>query len=210
MRAASGRSGAPGGVLGPGVHSVGAGEQLLGALAFGLHRGLVADGGRGVDVGLLVVEERLVFVACALGVVEHVLRRRASRLSEPGLGLAGLLFVVAAGVFCTGVDFVVELGLLLVEVALVAVPDRLLAVSQGLFEAGDALIGVKILLCSVWHGFTSPVGSGEKLLGGRWAREQIPLGVVDAQLADDRQHRFGFDSFSNRLLSHPVRECHGG
>ena len=73
MGAASRVSGAPGGVLGPGIHRVGASKQLLGAAALGLHRGLVATGRRGVEVGLLVVEERLMFVASALGVVEYIL-----------------------------------------------------------------------------------------------------------------------------------------
>jgi hypothetical protein len=65
--------GAPGGIRGPGVHCVGASEQLLGAAALGLRRGLIANRRRGVEVGLLVVEHRLVFVARALCVIEHVL-----------------------------------------------------------------------------------------------------------------------------------------
>ena len=71
--AATGVGGAVGGVLGAGVHRVGASEQLLGAAALGLRGGLVGSRGRGIEVGLLVVEQRLMFVARALRVVEHVL-----------------------------------------------------------------------------------------------------------------------------------------
>jgi hypothetical protein len=78
-------------------------------------------------------------------------------LRESGLGLACLLLIVTARAPVAGVQFVVELGLLLVEVLLFAIPDRLLAVTEGLFQSRDALIGVEVLLRSVWHAFTSPV-----------------------------------------------------
>jgi hypothetical protein len=71
--AASRVSGAVGGVLRAGVDCVCAREQLLGAAPLGLGRGLIANGGWGIEVGLLVVEQRLMFAARALCVVEHVL-----------------------------------------------------------------------------------------------------------------------------------------
>jgi hypothetical protein len=173
--AASRVSGAAGGVLGAGIHCVGAGQQLFGAEALGLRGALIGDEGRGIEVGLLVVEQRLMFVAGALRVIEHVLRRGAPRLRESCLGLAGLLLGVTTGVVPAGVDIAVQLGLLLVEVSLVAIYNRLLAISEGLFEPGDALIGVKVLLCSVWHAFTPPVGSeGAAAWRGRGARTGIP------------------------------------
>jgi hypothetical protein len=51
------------------------------------------------------------------------------------------------------------LRLLPVEASLVAISEGLLAISEGLFEPGDALIGVKVILRSIWDGFTVPVGS---------------------------------------------------
>jgi hypothetical protein len=47
---------AVGGLLGAGVHCVGASEQLLSAATLGLGRGLIANRGWGIEVGLLVVE----------------------------------------------------------------------------------------------------------------------------------------------------------
>jgi hypothetical protein len=107
VRAASRFSGTPGCVAGAVVHRVSAIVQLLGATALGLGGALVENRERGIQVGLLVVEQRLVFVAGALRIVEHVLGRRATRLREPGQGLAGPLIVVAARSRLAGMDLVV-------------------------------------------------------------------------------------------------------
>jgi hypothetical protein len=56
--------------------------------------------------------------------------------------LAGLLLSVTARRLPTGMDFAVQQRLFLIEIALIAVADRLLAVTEGLLEPGDALIGV--------------------------------------------------------------------
>jgi hypothetical protein len=152
-------SGAVGGLLGASIHRIGAGQQLRGAALLGLRGGLVADRGRSVEVGLLVIEQRLVFVTRTLCIIEHVLRRRAPRLRQPRLGLTGRSLGDETGVAPAGMDLAIQQGLLLVEAVLVTVTDRLLAVSESLFEAGDALIGVKVLLCAVRHAFTAPFGS---------------------------------------------------
>lgn len=76
-------------------------------------------------------------------------------------------------------DLDVELRLLLVEVSLVAISEPLLPVSEGLFEYGDALIGVEGFFALGLACFSPPVGSSEQLIGRPGTREQIPLGVVD-------------------------------
>ena len=70
-------------LLCPGLDHVGAGEQLIGAALFG------GDGGRrlappaGRQGRPVLVEQRLVFVAGALGVIENVLGGGAARLRPP-------------------------------------------------------------------------------------------------------------------------------
>jgi hypothetical protein len=149
LGAGAGVSGALSRMIGSRLDRVSAGEHLLGALAFGGHRVHGAGGWGIVEIGLLIVEKHLVLVASALGVVEDVLRRGAARLRELCLDLAAILVGVVRIVVWTSVDVVVELGLLLVEVLLLAIFDRLLAVTESLLQAGDALIGVQALLCSV-------------------------------------------------------------
>ncbi len=151
MGASARVGGAEGGVLGTQVHRVGTSEQLLGTPAPGLRGALVASRVRGVEVGLLVVQQCLVFVARTLCVIEHRLGRGASGLRECSVDLTGVLL----GIFPACTRFTVQLGLFLVKTALVAVADRLLAVSEGLFEPGDALVGVEVLLRSVCHQVTS-------------------------------------------------------
>jgi hypothetical protein len=73
MGALSRLSGAACGVRGAGIHRVGASEELFGAATLGLRRSLDTNGRRVVEIGLLVVEQRLMFVASALRVIEHVL-----------------------------------------------------------------------------------------------------------------------------------------
>jgi hypothetical protein len=97
------------------------------------------------------------FVASALGVIEHVLWCRTTRLREPGLRLTRLSLGFCGYVRLNGPGRTVELFLLLIEAALLTISDRLLAISKGLFESSDALIGIEVPLCSVGHLFTSPV-----------------------------------------------------
>jgi hypothetical protein len=137
------------GLLSSGVHRVGPSQELLGSPALGSRGSLIEDRGRSIEVGLLVIQEQLMFVTRALGVVEHVLRRGAPRLRKPGLGLAGLLCGVAAGVFGRRVDLGVELGLFVVEASLFAVSNCLLAITERLLETSDALISVKAVLRAV-------------------------------------------------------------
>lgn len=147
-------------IVSPRIHRVGAGEQLLRATALRLHRALASHRGRSIDVGLLVVEKRLVLVPRALRVIEDVLERGEAGLGEHGRGLPDALLGVEPRALRVGSDLVVELNLLLIEISLVAVADRLLAVSQSLLERGDALIGVEVLLGAVWHQCTVPLGDG--------------------------------------------------
>ena len=95
MGALSRLSGAPRRVLGASVHCVCASEQLLGPATLRLSWGLDTNGRGAVEVGLLVVEQHLVFVASALCVIQYVLCCGAARLREPGVGLPGLLLGVS-------------------------------------------------------------------------------------------------------------------
>jgi len=164
-------------LLGPGLDRVGAREQLIGTTPFGGDR---VDGSRlrrGVQVDLLLVEQRLMFVAGALGVVKHVLGRGTSRLRESGLDLATtLLGLNRRPLERSRFDLVVELRLLLVKVLLLAVSDRLLAVAQSLLETGDSLVGVKALLGTVLrHLFSPSVGTDGNVVGGGRSRDVVPL-----------------------------------
>jgi hypothetical protein len=136
-------------LIGARLDGVGAREHLLGPGAFGAQRVDLVGGPRVVETGLLVVEQRLVLVARPLRVVEDLLGGSASRLRQPGLHLAAIEVGAFGTVARTGVDLLIELGLLLVEALLLTVDDRLLAVTERLLEAGDALIGVKALLGAV-------------------------------------------------------------
>jgi hypothetical protein len=93
----------------------------------------------------------LMLVARALRVVEHVLGCRPPGLCQPALGLADALLGVAVGIVSASVNLAVELRLFLIKASLIAVSDRLLAIPECLLEASDALVGVKVLLRSVWH-----------------------------------------------------------
>lgn len=73
MGASSRVGSAPDRFLGAGVHRISAGKQLLGAAAFGLGGALIADRMWSIEIGLVVVQQRLVFVAGTLRVIEHVL-----------------------------------------------------------------------------------------------------------------------------------------
>ena len=73
MGAAACLRGTAGGVVGAPVHGVRARDQLLGAAPLRLGRALIERRSGGIELGLLVVEQRLVFVTTALCVIEHVL-----------------------------------------------------------------------------------------------------------------------------------------
>jgi hypothetical protein len=73
--------------------------------------------------------------------------------------LAFLVFLIGIRVRLARMRFAIELFLLGVETALLTVSDGLLAISEGLFKSGYPLVCVKVLLRSVRHMFTSPVGS---------------------------------------------------
>jgi hypothetical protein len=170
----------------------------------------ILDGGgsRVVEVCLLLVEQLLVLVARALRVVEDVLARRAAPLREDGLGLAAAL-PVCVDVGRVGLDRLIEAGLELVQVLLVAVAHGLLTVAECLFEAGDLLVGAEFVLCAVvGHGSVCLSLEVEDVVGGGGACEQVALGVVDAELLDDAEGRLGLDTLGDGLLPHAAREGH--
>jgi hypothetical protein len=133
------------------LDGVGARERLFGAAELS---GSEIDGLRGervVEIRLLPVKERLMFVASALGIVEDALGGGAAGLGELDLSLAASLPFSLRDVAPTDWVRAIEQGLLLVEALLLAIFESLLAVSEGLLKAGDTLIGVKVPLSTVFR-----------------------------------------------------------
>lgn len=125
------------------LHGFGSGEHLLCAFALCGLRAICLLWVGIVDVVLLIVEEQLVLVAGALCVVEDVLAGPLALLSARSLRLSTHQVWLAS---VPALEVGVEPRLELVERLLAAIDDRLLAVADGLLEAGDPLVGVEFVL----------------------------------------------------------------
>jgi hypothetical protein len=99
-----------------------------------------------IEVELLLVKHSLMLIACALGVVKHILGCPPPGLREGTLRLPACSVVLPGGAIRAGVGVLVQQGLCLIEALLVAVTDRLLPVAERLFETGDPLVCVELLL----------------------------------------------------------------